>query len=285
VIFLAGPFLNSLSHSFAAYLTGVALITSGLGLVGKRPFGFVLFLISTVLVICGLFTDPASPEAGFVVGAWWVVPAILYYPRRWREFFGRPIQVFPHFQTPERSGIGANMPRAGYPLPVVAQSPPSQPVTSKIPSGPSLRSYVTGYSTNAGSETSLADDYRAAAEQGNAEAQNALGALYERGVDVPLDCNEAARWYRKAAEKKNPNAQHNLGLLYRDGRGVGRNEAEAYFWFHLATAGDRSSYPELFIQDRDSTAARLNLTDRAEVIKEADRWLAAHPSRASAQRK
>ena len=43
--------------------------------------------------------------------------------------------------------------------------------------------------------------YRLAAEQGLAEAQNKLGALYGDGKGVPQDYTEAAKWYRLAAEQ------------------------------------------------------------------------------------
>ena len=43
--------------------------------------------------------------------------------------------------------------------------------------------------------------YRAAAEQGLAEAQYCLGLLYEYGMGVEQSSAEAAKWYRKAAEQ------------------------------------------------------------------------------------
>lgn len=37
---------------------------------------------------------------------------------------------------------------------------------------------------------------RPLAEQGNAEAQNGMGALYYHGYGVPQDFKEAIKWYR-----------------------------------------------------------------------------------------
>jgi TPR repeat protein len=86
--------------------------------------------------------------------------------------------------------------------------------------------------------------YRKAAEQGNDEAQDALGDLYDLGQGVPKDYAQAALWYRKAAEQGNADAQDSLGDLYDTGRGVPRDYAEAYFWYDLAAAGEEDSSDE-----------------------------------------
>lgn len=62
--------------------------------------------------------------------------------------------------------------------------------------------------------------YRLAAEQGVADAQNNLGAMYQNGLGVPLDLAEAAKWYRLAADQKLPVAKCNLGVLLMRGWGV-----------------------------------------------------------------
>jgi hypothetical protein len=62
--------------------------------------------------------------------------------------------------------------------------------------------------------------YRLAAEQGNqgnAEAQYNLGAMYSNGDGVPQDDAEKLKWYRLAAEQGNAEAQYNLGLMYANG--------------------------------------------------------------------
>jgi TPR repeat protein len=52
------------------------------------------------------------------------------------------------------------------------------------------------------------------ADHGKAEAQCALGQLYEKGQGVPKDDTEAERWYLKAAEQGHAKAERLLGLLY-----------------------------------------------------------------------
>ncbi|GHV06701.1 hypothetical protein FACS189416_7410 [Bacteroidia bacterium] len=53
----------------------------------------------------------------------------------------------------------------------------------------------------------------AAAESGNAAAQNKLGSMYYYGEGVPTDYHEAVRWYRKSAEQGNDEAQNNMGYM------------------------------------------------------------------------
>ncbi len=72
------------------------------------------------------------------------------------------------------------------------------------------------------------------AEQGNAEAQNALAACYYYGWCVNKDYAEAARWYRLAAEQGHDGAQYKLGKCYDAGCGVSKDIAEAARWFRLA---------------------------------------------------
>jgi TPR repeat protein len=75
---------------------------------------------------------------------------------------------------------------------------------------------------------------RAAAEGGDATAQNVLGDLYAKGEGVPQNYGEAFKWYRSAAEKDVADAQYNLAVLYETGLGVTRDEAEAMKWHRKA---------------------------------------------------
>src|ERR1700743_2626916 len=52
------------------------------------------------------------------------------------------------------------------------------------------------------------------AEQGDAQAQNALGALYDHGLGVSQDYVKAAYWYGKSAKQSFPLGMRNLGTLY-----------------------------------------------------------------------
>ena len=62
------------------------------------------------------------------------------------------------------------------------------------------------------------EQLRQAAEQGDAEAQNALGRAYDEGRGVAEDDREAVKWYRRlpSRDTSNPNstwAGHTLGAM------------------------------------------------------------------------
>lgn len=87
---------------------------------------------------------------------------------------------------------------------------------------------------NAGNNLEAVKWYRLAAEQGNADAQFALGILHSFGQCVPKDSTEAVKWYRMAAEQGHPTAQNNLGVCYDHGDGVPEDKTEAVKWYRSA---------------------------------------------------
>jgi TPR repeat protein len=78
------------------------------------------------------------------------------------------------------------------------------------------------------------------AEQGDADAQNKLGSLYDAGRGVAKDNAEAVRWYRKAADQGGASAQYNLGVMYDEGEGVMEDDAEAVRWYRKAADQGRA---------------------------------------------
>ncbi len=87
--------------------------------------------------------------------------------------------------------------------------------------------------------------YARATEGGDALAPFHVGALYERGVLVSQDYAEAAAWYRISAERGNDAAQASLAYLYEHGLGVPQDYAEALRWYEAAQAtwNLRAEYP------------------------------------------
>jgi len=73
--------------------------------------------------------------------------------------------------------------------------------------------------------------YRKSAQQGNAEAQYAMGFMYLNGYGVSTDYYESAKWFRKSAEQGNAEAQYVIGLMYHIGEGVSENSNEAIKWY------------------------------------------------------
>ena len=67
------------------------------------------------------------------------------------------------------------------------------------------------------------------AEQGNAEAQTLLGAMYWQGEGVPRDHAEAARLYLLAAQQGYARAQYDIGFTYGFGEGIPpHDDVQAY---------------------------------------------------------
>src|SRR5437762_14201424 len=62
--------------------------------------------------------------------------------------------------------------------------------------------------------------YRRAAEQGNSEAQDALGTKYLVGQGLEQNKEEAVKWFRKSARQGNGSAMYHLGVAYYNGDGV-----------------------------------------------------------------
>ncbi|HTV40433.1 MAG TPA: trypsin-like peptidase domain-containing protein [Candidatus Sulfotelmatobacter sp.] len=88
-----------------------------------------------------------------------------------------------------------------------------------------------------GSSTTSLDGLKADAEKGNANAQVALGLMYESGTGVAQnDRNyiEAVTWYQKAANQGNANAQTDLAYCYYSGEGLSQDYAEAIEWYQKA---------------------------------------------------
>jgi hypothetical protein len=116
------------------------------------------------------------------------------------------------------------------------------------------------------------EELRKAAEQGDTNAQFALGSRYATGEDVPQDYAQAAQWFNSAAEKGHVVAQATLAAYYWSGLGVPKDITKAYFWSILARAGgDEGS--------KFRAAALTSHMTRPQVLaaqQQADEWLRKH---------
>lgn len=73
------------------------------------------------------------------------------------------------------------------------------------------------------------------AAQGERDALYQMGVMYERGLGVDRDLNEAVRWFRLAADQRDAQAQLNLGILHDPrANGVAKNPEAAAQWFMLS---------------------------------------------------
>jgi TPR repeat protein len=58
--------------------------------------------------------------------------------------------------------------------------------------------------------------------------------MYQDGTGVPKNEQEAVKWFTKAAEQGDADGQVWLGAMYLGGRGVPKNEQEAVKWLTKA---------------------------------------------------
>ncbi len=73
-----------------------------------------------------------------------------------------------------------------------------------------------------------------AAEAGDADAQNSVGEIFERGLGTEPNYEVAALWFERAARQGHKGAQFNLGTLYEAGKGVPQDKAAALNWYRQA---------------------------------------------------
>src|SRR6516225_6603750 len=110
--------------------------------------------------------------------------------------------------------------------------------------------------------------YRKAAAQGYADAQFALGSMYDKGRGVPQNYGEASKWCRKPAEQGYAHSQFNLALMYSTGLGVRQDYVQAHMWVNLALAGPQlEAMPNIrdkAIKHRDSLTSLMSPAQVAE---------------------
>lgn len=106
-------------------------------------------------------------------------------------------------------------------------------------------------------------EYKAKAEQGDAEAQHLIGIHYLMSAvskkPKAHDYMEAAKWFRKAAEQGYASAQGNLAVRYEDGEGVAKDFVEAYAWYNLASVTHKDS-----AQNRDELEKKMTTQQVAD---------------------
>jgi hypothetical protein len=113
--------------------------------------------------------------------------------------------------------------------------------------------------------------FRTEAEKGNAEAMNALGVQYSKGLGTRVDIPLAVAWFERAGKAGYSNAWNNLGYLYKEGASIQQDYTKAVLYFGKgAKMGNRQSiymigymsYKGLGI-DQDYTVAYNNFKKSA----------------------
>ena len=75
---------------------------------------------------------------------------------------------------------------------------------------------------------------RAAATQGDAEAQLWLGIAYDREYFGRIDYQESLKWLRKSAAQGLPDAQYALAQMSEEEHGVPKSDEDAAYWYRRA---------------------------------------------------
>ncbi|WIM09798.1 MAG: hypothetical protein OJF58_000751 [Enhydrobacter sp.] len=122
--------------------------------------------------------------------------------------------------------------------------------------------------------------WRPLAEQGNAEAQTLLGAMYWSGEGVPRDHAQAAKWYLRAAQQGYARAQNDIGFMYGFGEGIPpHDDVQAYKWISLAieryTAKNQDRRDQA-IKDKATLEARMTPAQLAQAKREIRDWKPGH---------
>jgi len=72
------------------------------------------------------------------------------------------------------------------------------------------------------------------ADEGNVKAQHNLGFMYQTGLGLAQNYNEALKWYKLAADQGYAESQNNLAYMYDKGLGTKVDYLEAVKWYQLA---------------------------------------------------
>src|SRR5882724_116725 len=112
--------------------------------------------------------------------------------------------------------------------------------------------------------------WMAAAEAGDADAQNNVGEIYERGLGGKPNFEVAVIWYQKAADQGYARALFNLGTLYEQGQGVPKDRLKALNLYRRAweLPEDNVMYASAARRENDQLRAELQ-----KVVAEKDQQL------------
>jgi len=105
--------------------------------------------------------------------------------------------------------------------------------------------------------------WRKAADQGLATAQNRVGMMYFLGYGVPQSYSEAFKWFFKVAQQGKAVGQYNVGEAFEYGLGVPHDDVAAYTWYSLAAL---QGYSDAIIR-RDKLSPRLRQEQIAEALR------------------
>lgn len=96
------------------------------------------------------------------------------------------------------------------------------------------------------------------AKNGDPAAQTLVAEILSRGLGVPVNAAEAARWYQRAAEQGVPEAQFQYALMLLDGRYVKKDVKEAHALMQAAAEAGNTlaqfNFAQLLVSEDPSEA-------------------------------
>ncbi|MCB9468023.1 MAG: caspase family protein [Candidatus Obscuribacterales bacterium] len=92
------------------------------------------------------------------------------------------------------------------------------------------------------------ENYRFAAQKGDARAQNNLGYFYLEGIGVKKDIKQALSWFKLSADAKNSYGIANLAYMQEHGLGIAPNKEEAKKLYEMAASlGNKTAHQNLLM--------------------------------------
>jgi TPR repeat protein len=110
------------------------------------------------------------------------------------------------------------------------------------------------------------------ANLGDLKSQAQLGLMYSKGLGVPQDYYEAAKWYYRAADRGDPQAQFALGMMYNKGQGVRRDYVLAEMWLNLSASKIVGDDRDFVARTRDAVASKMTAEQLAAAQRLALAW-------------
>lgn len=79
------------------------------------------------------------------------------------------------------------------------------------------------------------------AKQDDIESQYEMGLMYELGLGVDKDLEQAFAWYEKSANQEHAKSQYNLAIFFALGKGVEKDIIQSKYWIRRANENGYSS--------------------------------------------
>ncbi len=115
--------------------------------------------------------------------------------------------------------------------------------------------------------------YHQAAERGHADAQVKLGQIYRKDGEIDKqNYRIAAELFLKAAKQGHVDAQYNLASMYESAEGITVDNIRAHQWYNIAASGGHKNAAVA----RDLLATKMSPDDLYAAYEMALNWFEAH---------